>query len=270
VNISIPIGCPAVMKEFDQSGFYYVQLNITSFKCKHVSDPYPLLTSTGVNYMDKIWFEMLCEHYDFTYEFISGYSFKAATEPLKKITQELWDLRMSIRSRPEQAIVKTVINSWYGKSIFKWKPVSEKLVEPKRLQEYIAKHPLIYSYRRKGDKYDVKTIRPIYAPIQRPQFAVGVLSYSRKMMQDIIYKCVDMGVDVLYCNTDSILVRTCDASLVPLKIGSGLGEFKVELESCEFICLSTKKKIHLLLDGSVKNTFGKSDMEYFRKEYEKY
>jgi hypothetical protein len=51
-----------------------------------------------------------------------------------------------------------------------------------------------------------------------------------------------------------------------MKIGDALGEFKIEAEIVEFIAVGPKKKISLLKDGTLKNSFGKPDLTYFRTE----
>jgi hypothetical protein len=268
----IPIGKPSVIKgDFhDVSPAYYVQINVKSFKCRHREDPYPLV-SLGIQYMDKIWLEMVEKHYDIDYEFLSGYSFKKVENGIQGITKNLWNLREELKRRdlPVAKIVKTVLNSWWGKSMAKDRPVTEKLIDEKALKNFIQRHPLIYSYRKSDDKVRVRCVKPLMLGYERPQFGVSVLSWSRKIMQEIVYECVDRGIEVLYCNTDSLLVRKGERMDEILKIGSGLGEFKVEVESEEFICLGPKKKAHLLKDGTVKNTFGKSYWEYWIAEYEK-
>jgi hypothetical protein len=253
----IPVGRPSVIKDdFRESPAYYVQIDVKSFQCRHREDPYPLV-SLGIQYMDKIWLEMVEKHYDIDYQFVSGYSFKKVENGIQGLTKDLWNLRERLKRRddlPVSKIVKTVLNSWWGKSMVKDRPVTEKLIPPCSLENFIQRHPLIYSYRKSGDQMKVRCVKPLILGRERPQFGVSVLSWSRKIMQEIVYECVDRGIEVLYCNTDSLLVRKGERMDEILKIGSGLGEFKVEVESEEFICLGPKKKAHLLKDGTVKNT----------------
>jgi hypothetical protein len=65
----------------------------------------------------------------------------------------------------------------------------------------------------------------------------------------------------MYSNTDSLLVYTRD--IEKFKLGSDLGDFKVELTCKKFICLAPKKYLYVLSDGTLKNCFGKPSVEWF-------
>jgi hypothetical protein len=113
----------------------------------------------------------------------------------------------------------------------------------------------------------VRTVRPILAPWQVPQFGVNVLSWARKEMQEIIYSLVDAGEKVWYSNTDCLLVRRSAGGLIP--VGEKLGEFKVEAEGVRFICLGPKTRLLVGKNGELKNTFGKQSLEWFVKKMQK-
>jgi hypothetical protein len=136
-------------------------------------------------------------------------------------------------------------------------------LERGKVNEFLQKNEsLLWSVRKapKQDKVRVRMIKSLDLSWQRPQLGVSVLSFARSVMQDIIYS----SKNILYCNTDSIL--TYADNEIDIKIGNGLGEFKIEYTAQEFICLGSKKKCLLLKDGSVKNTFGKRDIEWFREK----
>jgi hypothetical protein len=135
------------------------------------------------------------------------------------------------------------------------------------MEQYIAEHGLIYSHRKSGAKIRMRLIKPVYAPWQRPQFGVPVVSMARVVMQDAVYRCVDDGIDVYYCNTDSILIKREDLNRIRIPIGDGLGDFHKEYDVTKFICLSTKKYVRVYPDGSFKNSFGKHSVEWFEEEY---
>jgi hypothetical protein len=85
-------------------------------------------------------------------------------------------------------------------------------------------------------------------------------------MQEAIYRA---GGRVLYCNTDSLLVRTCDVESLGVDLGYDLGQFKVELTAKTFICVGPKKYLYVKEDGSVKNCFGRPSVKWFDDELKK-
>jgi hypothetical protein len=262
-EVGIPIGQPSVIKKFEPSQLvaFFIRVDVKSFKCKLETDSFPLLKQTGVQYWDKIWFDLVMKYYEIEFEFLGGYSFKNVKPVLRDRAIEMFNLRSTQTDPCVRYLLKTVMNSWWGKSLAKQKPVYDKYMKPEKVTEFLKKNQLVYSIRKSklyGDKVRVRLIKSLDLSYQRPQLGVTVLSNARKTMQDIIYN----SKDVLYCNTDSLL--TYAENKLPIQIGDGLGEFKIEYEAVEFICLGSKKKCLLLKDGSVKNTFGKRDVEWFR------
>jgi hypothetical protein len=76
VSSPTPIGAPVLIEKFDpEAAYYFIQVEVVSFCCKHPEDPFPMLTSPGVIYADKSWWLCLLRHYNVEYVFISGYSF---------------------------------------------------------------------------------------------------------------------------------------------------------------------------------------------------
>jgi hypothetical protein len=155
----------------------------------------------------------------------------------------------------------------WGKTLWKGKPVHDEYIEPEQLEQYIEEHPLIYSHRRSGTKIRARLIKPVYQPWQRPQFGIVVMSHGRVVMQDAIYRAVDDGIDVYYCNTDSLLIKREDLSRIRIPLGDKLGEFHMEYEMKKFICLSPKRYVRVFHDDTFQNAFGKRDVEWFEEEY---
>jgi hypothetical protein len=86
-------------------------------------------------------------------------------------------------------------------------------------------------------------------------------------MQDAIYRAVDDGIDVYYCNTDSLLIKREDLSRIRIPLGDKLGEFHMEYEMKKFICLSAKRYVRVFHDDTFQNAFGKRDVEWCEEEY---
>jgi hypothetical protein len=226
----LPVGVPHVIEDWDPKwsvcffGYYFIHIDI---KCRHASDPFPMIEKTGITFVDRIWLEALLKHYELEYEFVSGYAFEFTHEnTVRPVAQELWNLRHELKQQgsPVALIVKRVLNCMWGKTMWKGSPFHDVLIkdDPDEVEKYVDEHPLVFSHRKCGDdQVRVRMIKPVYMPFQRPQFGVMVLSVSRALMHEQIYRAVDKGWPVYYCNTDSLLVQVPHAKVV--KIGTDLG-----------------------------------------------
>jgi hypothetical protein len=215
---------------------------------------------------------MVMRHYDVEIRFLGGYSFKRVKPVLRDFALKMFELRKRQSLSPcVRMLMKTVVNSIWGRSLARQKPVYDKLMDASKVEGFLRKNSaLVWSVRKAPQKKSapsprirVRLLKCLDLSWQRPQLGVSVSSYARSVMQDLIYKKV-----FLYCNTDSLLTYTPSPSeKAPLLVGSGLGEFKIEYAGIrEFICLGPKKKCLLLGDGSVHNTFGKPSVEWFREQ----
>jgi hypothetical protein len=247
---------------------YFVKINVKSFKCRHAQDPFPMITETGIMYADRKWLECLVHHYELDYDFISGYWLEEFPNTLQGLARDLWELRVHLRNAGDDVhiLVKRLLNCIWGKTMWRGKPIHDEYIEKEQLEQYIEEHPLIYSHRKSGAKIRARLIKPVYQPWSRPQFGVTIINYSRAVMQDLIYKAVDRGVDVYYCNTDSILIKKEDLHPDWMKLSEELGRFHLEYEMKKFICLSAKKHLRVFKDDTFHTTFGKHSIQWFEEE----
>jgi hypothetical protein len=95
---------------------------------------------------------------------------------------------------------------------------------------------------------------------------VNVSSYSRKVMQEMIYKAVDASIPIYYSNTDCLLVQEEDAPSL-FSRSSELGDFALEHSSRKFICISPRKYIHCHKDGTYKFCYGPTKKNKDPEEY---
>jgi hypothetical protein len=252
----IPVGSPT-SKRMDDPAYYYILIDVKRYWCHHTDDPYPLLYGAKQYWVDKVTFDLIRKHYMLVYEEIGGYYFRKVENRLRDISLKLWDMKSEY---PEVgALIKWTLNCMWGKSIRK--PPKIKRRKVREVED--------------GDTYTVATDgtitkeerKVVYMPWGRPQFGVNVMSWSRKVMQELIYKCVDLGVDIFYVNTDSVLIRKSDLSRVPVEIGRGLGQFKIEKECVKFICLGPRKWWMRLVDGSEIHSGGQDGEEWWERAY---
>jgi hypothetical protein len=263
----VPKGDPMVIEDWPlvknrTHTYYFVRINVTAFRSRHHSDPFPKLRGPGETFVDKTWLEAVEAHYDVKYEFVDGYEFALGPNRVGETALGLWRLRGELGDDPLQLYVKRVLNCLWGKTMWRGSPFHDEVVPADAGKRFIGTHPLLFSMRAVADgKIRMRMMKPVYMPFQRPQFGVTVLSHARVRMHELIHRILDEGNRVWYTNTDSLLVTRESLRLIP--VGDGLGEFHVEDRVQRFICLSPKKYLKVRADGTLKNSFGKPSLEWF-------
>jgi hypothetical protein len=81
-----------------------------------------------------------------------------------------------------------------------------------------------------------------------------------------VFRVIDAGEEVYYANTDCVMIKSEMRGM--LTEGTGLGEFKIEDECIDFICLKAKTRMMVLKDGREK-TSSKHSWAWFVIEAEK-
>jgi hypothetical protein len=258
----IPQGMPSA-KFNPAAAYYYEKIRVKSFRCKHSKDPYPLLNSTGEFWLDKTTIECINEHYEWEKEVICGWYFKKIHDmtSFRQLTQKLWDFRR--RYSNIQNLFKWMMNTVWGISVRKPPKEIKKTFDAAKFREHFE---YIDEFTQKDGQYEVKIPMSVNFFWGMPQFGVNVMSWHRKEMADLIYRCIDHGIDVYYVNTDSIMIGAA-LSRIGVKIGAGLGEWKIDKEIVKFICISPKKWFMKLKDGSTQCMYGVNDEEYWERKY---
>jgi hypothetical protein len=285
----IPMGKPVhitCQKQWDMEkwDYYYVCVEISELK--RDSYGYDLNIHEGLNYLDKAMFEHAQAHMRFKFKFVSGYGFNQGfNTKIRDVAVKLWELRMSVKGRPVEKIMKRLMNSLWGKSIAKIWDVKVRTVEDNKMRNVLVRNEgFVYEMHRTGEaKWQVALARPIVKAFRMPQFGINVLSSSIVQMREIISNCNEIDVPVFYTNTDCLLLKQED--LPKLKaftefydnelLGEGLGQFSDEFKvpSRKFICLSKKKYLHCFVDETFRVRFPPKNVEekdleaWFEKKY---
>jgi hypothetical protein len=256
----IPAGIPQQIKSMDESNtsaYYFILINVKSFKCKHDIDAFPMITETGPLYIDKTYFNVLCAHYRLSYDFITGLAFDSFNNKIAEVSRKLYTRRMQLKAQgcnTSQALIKRLLNSLWGKSIQRANPFYQVNVEANRVESFEAwNEQFLYSRSPGNNAFTYRLIKPLLIKWSMPQFAVSVLSKSRADMQEIVYKATDANVDVFMVNTDSLTMTEQGFNklneLVPGGlISNELGGFSIEVKSDKFIAISSKRYVHTFAD----------------------
>jgi hypothetical protein len=255
---------------------FYVCLDILRYECYHTDDPYPLIKQTGKMWMDRTLYRLILDTYEVEFKFVSGYYFQGYNTKIKDLTLSLY--KMKTEADPKMArVLKNLMNGMWGKAMAKGYPYREKIIPSEKVERYCEfQGDYILSKRQLNpNEWLVKIVLPINANFTCPQFSVNVSSFSRKIMQEMIYKAVDMNIEMFYSNTDSICLLEDDGEKLFEGVNSGnLGDFEREFESStmKFICLSPKKYIHCFADGKNKTCNVPKNCQdpeaYFERIYE--
>jgi hypothetical protein len=264
----IPAGPPHWMspRSFDIEdpatvpAYYFILINVHSFKCRHKIDPFPLIDRVGLHYLDKVSFRLLSEHYDLNYDFINGLGFSSFNTKIADVSRSLYAERMKAKKEGHSKtglIIKRLLNSLWGKSIQKANPTYEVFIREESITGFKSFNAnFLYSCKKdikrteQEGQYVCRLIKPLLVHWSCPQFAASVLSFSRAYMQTLTYRAIDNNIRVLMINTDSLTMTLSDFNkfntLCFSLLSSELGGFSIEVESTCFIAISPRKYIHRL------------------------
>jgi hypothetical protein len=214
----IPAGPPRLIYSIPASpnAYYFIKINIKDYKSKHASDDFPLLTRKGQHYVDKVCFELLLEHYELSFDFVSGLAFYETNKTISNVSSLLYNRRQNLKldhKTAAQLMIKRLLNCLWGKSIEKGKPTYEVTVQADKLQTFKDfNNKFLWSVRKcqnsnSREAYSCRLIKPLLIKWSKPQFAAAVLSSSRATMQNLIYQAADNDIKIMMTNTDALSER---------------------------------------------------------------
>ena len=249
----IPKGEPKPMTSTDFTNrdmwdYFYVLINVESFKCKH-EDRFPILTSTGHFFCDKNTLEFITTHYDVQYSFVSGYYFNEGfNHGIIELAQDLFQMRQELKSSGSriESCIKLILASLWGKAQTKRSYLKNVMVSKDKFEDFaVYNHSFLYKSTPVTDDLSiVSLLNPVSLHYTRPQFSTNVLSHARCSLNEVFYRAADLNVPIYYSNTDSLVLDTANLNKLGPILGNDLGQFKIERENItKFICISAKKYI---------------------------
>ena len=183
------------------------------------------------------------QFYDIDYEIVRGYYFdEGFNNKINDLIKILFDLRAKYKKEgnPLQQTIKLLLNSIYGKSILKPIKTDTKIIAPEKLQHFIN---LNYNYIKEihelpGKKVNIyaKMIKPINHHFNVPQFGVGVLSWSKHIMNEVMCLADQKGLPVYYQDTDSLHIGEADVPKLQAYFKEAYGRELIGKNLCQFHC----------------------------------
>lgn len=196
-------------------------------------------------YIDKVALEDLEEFQKVEYEFINGYYYnKGFNNKINQVMTHLFNQRLKYKKEknPVQLIFKEIMNSSYGKSALKpidsdvdyvHKDVFNAFVD--RNFNYIKEATLLAN----GKYFKVKTMKTIDRHYNNVHIGVSILSWSKRIMNEVMCLAEDNNLLIKYQDTDSMHIPSKDVKVLGKKfkqkygrelIGNQLGQFHTDFD----------------------------------------
>jgi len=209
----------------------------------------------GINFIDSILLEEIRKYITCDIEIINGYYYNEGFNPrIKQLSQKLYQLR-SIEGLNKFG--KNLLSSLYGKSLQSSQNFKIKYIPGYELNNFIALNGnYIYQISKNNRTriYTVQMLKSINLNFNIPCFGVAVLSESRRRLNNIINYCNSNDIPIYAIKTDSFVIPTKDIDKITVinKIGSELGDFKIEYQAKHIKFTSSSCYRAELIDGSIR------------------
>lgn len=210
------IGAPELITLSSYSG-YFVTVEITHIGKERA---FPTISAyedgvrrftnkCGVYHMDKFLLEETIRWHEIEFKILEGVYFNdGRNNKIESFIRTIFEKRLVLKkdNNPLEGVYKLIMNGFYGRTIMK--PVGESTEF--KTDDEIEKH-IAYSYNKL--KYIVKipdsklwlskVSKETYKHKNWPHVGSEILSYSKKLMNRMIYTAEDLGIDGYYMDTDS-------------------------------------------------------------------
>jgi hypothetical protein len=243
--------------EPEKYSHYFVKIKIT--KVNNILD-FPLISvrdddgilqyknETTTMYVDKYALEDLIEFQGIEYEFIEGLYFdEGFNTQIKDTIKHMFDQRLKYKKEknPIQVIYKLIMNSSYGKTIMKEHLTNDTILNEPEFNDYVFRnHNYIKNIEYNGKQYWITENKITNSHMSYPHVGSIILSYSKRIMNQVFGIAHDNNIPIYYQDTDSMHVRDEDvkelATHFRIKynrelVGKGLGQFHCDfdLEGCD-------------------------------------
>ena len=191
-------------------------------------------------FIDKIALEDAIKYQKIEFEIIRGYYFdEGFNDNINKIIENLFNERLKLKKEenPLEMIYKLIMNSAYGKTIMKPVDTENKIFDNEEDKDvFISRN---YNYIKEINIIDlnkskVKLIKSINTHFNMPHIGISVLSWSKRIMNELICLGEDNKINIFYQDTDSIHIMSNDIIKIEKLfketygrelIGKNLGQF---------------------------------------------
>ena len=161
-------------------------------------------------YMDHITMQDLIMYQKAKIQVIRGYYYCGARDyRIGSVIENLFQLRLRYKKEGNaiQEIIKLLLNSIYGKTILKAIDTTTKFVKKEELNSYVNRH---YNMIKEAETLEGSQVtkmiemKPISKHFTFVPLGVNILSMSKRIMNEVMCTAEDIGVDIMYQDTDSM------------------------------------------------------------------
>jgi len=155
-------------------------------------------------FIDKIALEDAIKYQKIEFEIIRGYYFdEGFNNNINKIIENLFNERLKLKKEgnPLEMIYKLIMNSAYGKTIMKPVDTENKIFDNEEDKDvFISRN---YNYIKEINIIDlnkskVKLIKSINTHFNMPHIGISVLSWSKRIMNELICLSEDNKINIFY------------------------------------------------------------------------
>jgi len=197
-------------------------------------------------YIDKTGLEDLIKFQQVEFEIVKGYYFNDGfNDKINEVIQYIFNKRKQLKKEGNIAelIYKLIMNSAYGKAIQKSHDTDTKIFDNREnFEKYLSKN---YNKVKSwipyddGKKFKVSVGSTMTNHFNRCHIGVGILSMSKRIMNEVICLAEDNGLNIYYQDTDSIHIEDKDIKVLSELfknkynrnlIGKELGQFHSDFD----------------------------------------
>ena len=245
-------------KQYDnlkREEYYIVTVEITAIKKKQDNPFIQVKNSDGISdyindlpagktiitTIDKTTLEDYIKFHEIEYKILKGVYYDGGfNNSIGPICKELYDERLRIKkANPAMAeMIKLILNSTYGKTISKKNFEKINYVKAKDFNDFVYKNFANIKglmHKLNNDLYEITT-STIDDSYNFASVGIKCLSFSKRIMNEVMGLASDNGILIYYQDTDSMHIRDEDISRLEALYrkdyknkelyGTGLGQFK--------------------------------------------
>ena len=256
------IGDPELSMEFlSNVSYYFVEIDVLDIPIKR---DFPLLSKKnedgvrifsndirGRVYVDKVALEDAVKYQGLVFRLLRGYYYNSGfNNEICNLAVYLREQREKLKKKgnPAEQCYKLVMNAGYGKLIEKYHPDDILIKNNDELDTYIwNNYNTIVYYEAVNDRQNlVKVKKQIADHFAYPHNGSMILSYSKRIMNRVMCLAEDLGITIMYQDTDSMHIQKSRITKLeseynrlysksfPLLLSSGLGGFECDFDfKCE-------------------------------------
>ena len=260
--IGIPTGIPKITHEYIHTDYTFNYIRVRKIN----THTHPiLLTNLNLGYMwiNGIDLKELIKYCVIEFDYIVGYYYETVDYKIGDYINEMYKKR---QNKNNEMDIKLKLNSIYGKCLKK--PNQTFTKDVKNVDNYISRNwnNIVRINRiNKDGSGTITEFRKYNQHYNLAQFGSLITAQARRIMNNYIHTLYIYGVELIYSDTDNLIIRKSDFDELQkynmFRMGDNMGEFHYDYGPCQTETnkievakggIFVSKKRYLLILGSKK------------------